>query len=193
MNNLHILTTSGFIIPNNNYYTVLTKDKIADTSIFNRTVLYSVNSGINKLIDTNQIYHSEVANKAYKKFEGSGSFEDFIFMVDIATDILSKIDYDEFFKLQANNPHISAFGIKMCEELLNGMFFKTYRQYAIFPFNLRFSINNGLTSERIEENLKIMRNSKKRSLATWQNLLSKLANDRSAFCTFFKYIFVDSY
>jgi len=193
MNNVHILTTSGFILPNNPHYTVLTKEKMADVSIFNRTALVSTDSNVAQMVDTNQIYHSDIANEAYKKFEASGKFEDFMAMIDIATDVLSKVNYDTFFELQANNRHISAFSIKLCNELLNGNFVRNYHEYATIPFNIRFTADNGLTSSQAADRVKAMRYSKTYYLNTWQNLLSMLANDRSAFSTFFKYVFVDSY
>lgn len=188
-----ILTTSGFILPDSEYFKVLTKDEISDTSIFNRTVLVTTNTAVASLVDSNQIYHSPEANEAFLKFEDSGNFEDFMRMVDIAANVLKGVDYNRFFELQANSRHLSHYSFKMCVDLLNGEFFKTYHQYNIIPANIRFCADNGLSASQFASNVKTLHKSKTYSTNTWEQLLSGLANEKSVFTTFFKYIFVDSY
>lgn len=193
MTNAPILTTSGFILPDSQHFEVLTKDKISDTSIFNRTVLVTTNTAVADLVDSNQIYHSPNANEAFLKFEDTGSFDNFIHMVDVTAEILKGIDYNRFFELQANNRHLSHYSFKMCVDLLNGDFFKTYHQYNIIPANIRFAADNGLSASQFASNVKTLYKSKTYNTNTWEQLLSGLANDKAAFATFFKYVFVDSY
>lgn len=193
MTNAHILTTSGFILPQNRHFEVLTKEKISNTSVFNRSVLVTTNSVVADLVDTNQIYHSTAANEAYLKYEDSGSFEDFMRMVDIAAEILGGIEYNKFFELQANNRHISHYSFKMCVDLLNGEFFKTFREYGIIPANIRFCADNGFSASQFASNVKMLHKSKSYCTNTWEQLLSGLANEKAVFSTFFKYVFVDSY
>lgn len=193
MSNTHILTTSGFVLPGNLHYEVLTKEKIGEGHGFRRTVLATNNSAVSELVNTNQIFHSPAANEAFLKFEDSGSFEDFIRMVNIAADILKDIDYNRFFELQANNRHLSAYSWKMCVELISGEFFKTFHSYSIIPANIRFTADNGNSASQFASNVKAMHKAKSYSINTWEQLLSALSNDRAAFSTFFKYVFVDSY
>jgi GTP-dependent phosphoenolpyruvate carboxykinase len=193
MSNPYILIASGFILPQNEYFEVLTKEKISNTSIFNRTVLVTTNSTVASLVDTGQIYHSESATEAFIKYENSGSFEDYMRMVDMASDILGRVDYNKFFELQASNRFISPYSLKMCVDLLKKRFAATHHEYGVVPFNIRFSADNGKSETQIQETVKILRNSKTFGTNTWEQLLAGLANDRNAFSTFFKYIFVDNY
>ena len=193
MTNSLILTTSGFILPQNRLYEVLTKEKISNTSIFNRTVLVTTNSTVADLVNTGQIYHSQEANEAFLKYEDSGKFEDFMRMVDIAAEILGTVDFNKFFELQANNRHLTHYSFKMCVDLLNCEFVNTYRQYSVIPANTRFAADNGFSASQFTANVKILHKSKKYGSSTWENLLSSLANERAVFSTFFKYIFTDNY
>lgn len=193
MTNPLILTTSGFILPENRHFQVLTKEKISNTSIFNRTVLVTTNSTVADLVDTGQIYHSSAATEVFLKYEDSGKFEDFMRMVDMAAEILGSVDFNKFFEVQANNRHITHYSFKMCVDLLNGEFFNTYLEYGVIPANIRFSADNGYSASQFASNVKTLHKSKTYRANTWENLLSSLANDRAVFSTFFKYVFVDSY
>lgn len=193
MTNPIILTTSGFILPENKYFEVLTKEKISETVNFNRTVLVTTNSTVADLVDTGQIYHSPAANEAYLKYEDSGSFEDFMRMIDIAAEILGKINFDKFFELQANNRHITHYSFKLCVDLLNTEFQNTFHQYSVIPSNIRFAADNGNSASQFANNVKLLHKSKTYRSSTWEQLLSNLGNGRAEFSTFFKYIFVDCY
>lgn len=193
MSNAHILTTSGFILPDNQHYEVLTKEKIGEASGFRRTALATNNSAVSELVKNNQIYHSPAANEAFLNFEDSSSFDHFMRLVDVASTILKDIDYNKFFELQGNNRHLSPFSFKMCVELLSGEFLKTYHTYSVIPSNIRFCADNGYSASQFASNVKTLHRSKSYYANTWEQLLSALANDRAAFSTFFKYVFVDSY
>ena len=193
MTNTHVLTTSGFILPNNPHYEVLTKEKIGEGVGFRRTVLATNNSAVSELVKHEQIFHSPAANEAFLKFEDSDSFEDFMRMVDIAASILRDVDYNKFFELQANNRHLSAYSFKMCVELLSGEFLNTFHTYSIIPPNIRFCADNGFSASQFASNVKTLHRSKSYHVNTWEQLLSMLSNNRAAFSTFFKYVFVDSY
>lgn len=200
MDKPYILTTSGFILPENNLYGILTEEEVADVSIFNRTAFVNINSALADLIKPNgnaitpnRICHSIVANKAYKQYEASGSFEDYMSLVDIASEILPKVNYDTFFEIQAHNRNMSPFSFNMCVDLFGGKFLVDYVKYNTMPFNVRFSLDNGLTSNDIIKNINRLKFVKTNMCNTWEKLLTNITNDRTAFVTFFKYVFVDSY
>lgn len=193
MSNSFILTTSGFILPQNQYFIILTKDNISEVSIFNRTSFVNADDKITDMIDSNQLYHSSVFNDALQKFIGTKDFDDFINLVNLASEVLSKINFDTFFALQANNRHNSPYTINFCRDVLKGDFISKKHQYETLPHNVRFSPDNGLTEQQAVQNSKIVRESKRKFFSNWENLLSELANDKNAFCTFFKYVFADSY
>lgn len=70
-------------------------------------------------------------------------------------------------------------------------FLETYKNYAILPFNLRFTLHNDLTEKEIKD--QIFDFSKKTKHQTWSGLLSTLFLKPSTFEVFFRYIFVDQY
>ena len=193
MTNGHILTTSGFILPENQHYTVLTKERLGETSVFKRTALVTSNSTVADLVTTNQIYHSPVANEAFLKFESTGSFEDFMRLVDLTSEILGTVDLNKFFELQANNRHLSQYSFKMCVDLLSCKFYSNYHEYSTIPANVRFCADNGYSASQFASNVKLLHRSKNHNASTWERLLSCLSDNKTAFSTFFKYIFVDSY
>ena len=96
MTDKQILTTSGFILPDNQYFKILTKEDISDISIFNRTALLTTNSAMSTMAETNQIYYSPIASKAYLDYMSDNSFENYLRMVDITSEIFSNIGIDNF-------------------------------------------------------------------------------------------------
>lgn len=193
MTNAPILTTSGFILPESSHFEVLTKEKLGETSVFKRSALTTSNSVMAELVTTNQIHHSPAANEAYLKFEASGKFEDFMRMVDIASEVLASVDFNKFFELQANNRHLSHFSFKLCVDLVSGEFLTKFHEHSIIPPNIRFCADNGFSASQFASNVKTLSKSTSYCSNTWEKLLASLSNDRAAFSTFFKYVFVDSY
>lgn len=193
MNKLYILTTSGFILPDNKHYSVLTESKVMDTSIFNRSSLVNSDSVIAELTKSNSVHHSEEANNVYKKYEINKSFEDYVGMLDIACEVLSKINYQTFFELQANNPHMSPVSFKFCMDIYTGSLINNYAQYNAMPFSARFSLNNSADKKILLDNTRRLHTHKAERYNDWSSVLADLYLDRNAFATFFKYIFCDSY
>lgn len=193
MTNAQILTTTGFILPENLHFEVLTKEKLGETSVFKRTALVTSNSTMTDLVATGQIYHSPSANAAFLMYEASGKFEDFMRMVDIASTILGSIEMNKFFELQANNRHLSMYSFKLCSDLLSCKFLENFHEYSTIPANVRFCADNNNSASQFASNVKTLHKSKCYGANTWERLLTGLTNDRTAFATFFKYVFVDSY
>lgn len=190
MDNSYIVTTSGFILPSNYYFIPLTKDEVTSSSIFNRNITITTDNNLAEMLDNKILYYSPIANKAYLDYSNSGSFDNYINLVNIATDILSKVDYFTFFKLQANNKHISMYSLKFCEDLYKENFILNYYQYAIIPFNARLVIDNTSIDTTSIEFYKLDKN---RYFNTWEQVLTSLASNRNVFPIFFRYLFVDSY
>lgn len=194
MSNVYLLTSSGFILSDNKHYEVLTYDQASDASLFARTSFANTNSSLLEEVKSNQIYHSVAANNAYAKYATTGSFEDYMDLVDLATDILTAGDYLSFFAIQAGNKNMSPISFRMCVELYNFTFLKTYPKYITVPANIRLTSDNGLTSSQIAANIReFKKNNMSEYTSNWVLLLSELADNRGAFSTFFKYVFVDAY
>lgn len=193
MNSNYILITSGFIIPENKYFSVLPEEKVLSTSIFNSKVMTAKDSNIEELVKTNQLYYSAEASEAYLHYTGTKSFEDYMRMVDISIEVFGKIDLAHFFSIQANNTNISPLSFRFCLELVSGDLLVNYLLYNSAINSARFSSNPAITNERINTNTRALKEASSSSYNTWEKLITHLTKNPDAFVTFYKYILTDSY
>ena len=189
----YILTTSGFILPNNTYYSILDTSKLSSDSIFIKTTVIPTDNNLVSYTRNNFIYHSPLANEAYKKYEATKSFDSFMTLVNIATEILSVIPYDSFFEIQANNRNMSPYSFLFCLDIYTYEFINKRHAYDAMPLSARFTPYGTVSEETIKKNVKYVRQVKEYYRLTWETALAELAEDRHAFSTFFKYVFVDAY
>lgn len=192
MTDKFILTTSGFILPNNPYYSILPPEKVESNSIFNRSTVISTDNGISDYVKHNSIYTSEASNTAYKDYMADKSFSSYIHLVDIASEVLNKINVNNFFELQANNRNMSPMVFMACLDLYKDTFIYNHMKYAVIPMAGRFVSDTSKTNESIANNLQLLKNNSG-YLNTWEKKLASLVDNKDAFCSFFKLVFVDSY
>ena len=185
----YILTTSGFILPDSEHYTVLDESKVNSTSIFDKKTFVSTDVAIQDFLKTNAIYHSDVANDAYKKYISEPTFEHFIQLVDISSSVLSGVDFQTFFDIQANNKNLSPTSFMFCLNLYSGSFFTNYRMFETVPLNGRFSSEVN-PQKHDATKLKVYGNCNR---MTWTKFLSELSVYREAYVSFYRYVFVDAY
>lgn len=191
--NEFIVAASGFMIPANNYFKPFQPEDTVSDAIFNRSIVASNDALLVEFYKNKNVYRSETINKLLNNYFESTTFENYIALVNIAIEIFKDIDFSSFFKLQATNTTLSNMSRKFCLDCINGKFFTNYRDYAIVPFNIRFVHNNGLTTDKVVENL---REFEKQTyyVNNWETFLTELSEiNRDTFITFFKYIFADYY
>lgn len=191
--NEFIVAASGFMIPANNYFKPFQPEDTISDSIFNRSIVASNDATLVEFYKNKNVYRSDTINKLLDSYHDCPTFENYIALVNVAIEIFKEIDFSAFFKLQATNTTLSNISRKFCLDCINGKFFTNYRDYAIVPFNIRFVHNNGLTTDKVVENL---REFEKQTyyVNNWETFLTELSeNSRDAFITFFKYIFADYY
>lgn len=187
-----ITASSGFMLPCGIYFKPFDPKDPAETIIFNRTTGSSINQDILKFYQEKNVYRSETINKAYNSYIATKSFEDFINLINITIEIFKDIEFSSFFKMQASNVNLSNISIKFCLDVVSGKFNTNYRDYDILPFSVRFTISNGLTSDKSLSYIKEMESNNLNS-HSWENFISELAEDKNKFLVFFRYIFVDYY
>jgi len=188
----YIVASSGFILPHNNYFKPFQpKDTVTD-AIFNRSIVTNLNPQILKFYQDENVYRSETINKAYNDYLSSKSFEDYINLINIATDIFKEIDFLAFFKLQCTNINLSQISFKFCLDVVSGKFPSTYNVYSVVPFNIRFTINNGLTNDKATANIRELEKASP-YVNNWETFLSELSDNRDAMLIFIKYILADYY
>jgi len=190
--NSFILTTSGFILPYSPYYIILSPDKITDTSILNRNQVTTTDNNISEFIKSNVIYQSEVANNAYKSYLYDQSFSNYVNMIDISIDILSNINFNTFFEIQASNRNLSPVAFMFCLDLVSGNLPTKFKQYLSLPLFTRFNSNKDVSNEYIIKNKSLLKANMKNN-TTWHYFISDLADYREAFSIFFSFLFVDAY
>lgn len=193
-NNDLIIATSGFLLKKNQYFTFFTEDDVTSDLIFNRDIVTSTNKETIDYYIRNDVYRSRAVDIAYINYNGEPTFENYIALVDIVTDIVKDMDYITFFKLQAANTHLPNMSFQFCLDVTSRKFLTNYRDYAILPFSLRFTIDNGLTTTKSLDNIKALEKNFSNTMNnSWDSLLLDLIKDKQAMLTFYKFIFADFY
>lgn len=188
----YIVASSGFIIPKNHYYQQFDPKESPADAFFNRNTIMTNNTKIIEFYKDHNVYRSEVISKALNDYINYNSFDNYIRLIDITTDVFKDITFMEFFKTQATNSYLSNLSYKFCLDVLGGKFTNNHKDYSIAPFNIRFITDKCLTSVDVNrritefEKASVFNNS-------WSNFLTELAENKQAFVTFFKYLFADCY
>ena len=192
MDNQFIVASSGFIIPANHYFKPFTEEDTVSDHIFNRSIVAANNAKVTEFYKDKNVYRSETINMIINDYLNDQSFDNFMKMLNVAIEIFKEIDFSAFFKLQATNTNLSSISYKFCLDIISGRYHNTYLDYSITPFNLRFTLNNGLTADKVAENI---REFEKQSfyINNWETFLTELSRNKNAFVTFFKYVFADYY
>ena len=190
-----IVATSGFILPENIYYEPFeVKDEAIDR-IFNRSIAPINNKELVEFYSDKNVYKSQVIENAIIQYLGTKDFESFMKLVDISIEILSRVGFLDFFRLQTANKYLSNLSFNFCLDCVNGNLIRNKNNYNLIPFNIRFSMSNQLTESDVLIRTKaIEREFKESNFArNWPEFISRLMEDRDAFFVFFKYIFADYY
>lgn len=199
-----ILTTSGFALPANQYYTPFTEDVDVADDIINIRRLASVSDGLTDYFKVNHVNNSSLASILYRKYQKDPSFDNFMEIVDFVTSILRSVSVLDFVEAQIRNPHVPPTSITFLEDLVTGKFDK-YQAYNQLPSSFRFVPNTGLTESaaaRLTESFAkrgrdaVASNGYRHSVepaTTWVKMFEKLMLDKGDFVAFFRYVFVHRY
>lgn len=189
-----ILTTSGFILPNNPHYTPFKKSDNPGEDILNRNLVTSRNSSVLDFFGNNEVCVSYAVNNLYKSYLADPSYDNFIKLVDIACEIIKDVDLKTFIQWQVygmNNTNIS---LSFCKDLIDGTLVTSYNSYNVIPSGSRFVVNNNRTKQEADKAIRdIEKNYYSYNSINWNNLISGFMDNRNLFITFYKYIFTDYY
>lgn len=189
-----ILTTSGLVFHANEHFELLDIDKLINNSILNTKSRNTteLNSELLTRIKNLGVHSSKTANEAYDKFKTDRSFENFIRLTEIASDILSPIPPKEFFLLQAENKYISNLSFMMLLELANGNFETNHHRYSMYTNAVRIIRDKPISTEEALDNLKAMKRTVEYAYPNWNIFISQMSRDKDAFASFFYCMFVSS-
>lgn len=195
-NTTTVFATSGFVIPLTGYHTPYVETQGLQETLFARAFKSTSDQITREFFKNSGIYISDTAKRLYDDYLAAPSYDKYIAIVDMTTDILKNTTPKEFFRWQVGCKHISSISLMFCKDVITGKFQKNYNSYNVLSASARFMINNNTTSEKANALwLEFDRDLKSSPYQgnSWVHLLTPLMGDKAAFLTFFKHIFVDYY
>lgn len=194
MPNLYVLTTSGFILPDNQYYTTANPELLGNSSIFNKNGVVSHDTNLYQFSKDNDIRRSAFANKLYLEYEANPTFEQYMKLVDLFVDVVGSqsVSFVDFITIQCYNPKMTSVSFLFCKDMMSGNIFLNYKFYYTVPLSARFNSGDSLTaivmSERARE-LNRLTNTNK----SWTRTIASLMQDKQVFLSVYRYILTDEY
>lgn len=186
-----ILTTSGFLLPENHLFEVYKERPSAFDSFIGRDNNYQLKTLADYYL-SNNISHSPQADLLYDNYRKNKTFENFICMVDFTSDVLSLVDCKSFMDWQAYNRHAPFATMGLCRDLLVGDMSKLHWYDNLMPSS-RFIIDQAISKEAGYTRYKNMTKDVSPGQMSWVNVLSPLMSSKNEFSTIFKYFFVNSF
>lgn len=185
-----ILTTTGFLLPENESYKVFEEQSSQFDNFMGRNNDYSIKQ-LSKYFVENKISLSEQADVLYARYQSEQSYDNFIAMVDFMADILGRVECLTFMEWQAYNRHIPSMSLMLCRDLITGN-----HNYANKYDNLtrlsRFVTNVTITKEEGLKRFKTMTEGVDLGTVTWIRALEPLMGNKGNFLSVFRYIFVSN-
>lgn len=188
-----VYTTSGFLIPKSPHYEVYEKNLSPLEQLYARSTTASADQAAQAFFKDNEIYTSLQANRLYLSYIDQPTYDNYIELVNFASDIFSQITCREFFEAQTASLHISPMSLLLCKDIITGKVLN-YHQYAGIPPNSRFMVSNGFTQTKSHEQMKLMfKDIGTYGSLSWVDVLTPIVQNQGAFVTIFKHLFVDYY
>lgn len=193
----YILLSSGFLIPASKWFTPIESDPTYRTHLLSREGGADHDSNLADLIKSNSIYSSKECNEAFLQYQHKPSFEGYMRMVDIFTEIFAGTDLGKFYDIQTRNPYLSPLGFSMLNDSLSYKFHLNYKQYGLVPSFFRLVKDTSFPDMETRKALAI--ETKKRTeifdnkqYNIFNQFVYELTEDRNVFSMFFKYMLTDS-
>lgn len=182
MGNDNILLTSGFVIPNNKWFTKLDIESQEDANLPQR---------LKDLITKGLLYSSSVANEAYLSYINKPDFDNYMVMVDIFTDIFKEYNYIKFCKDQTSNPYLSPLGFRMVLDTVSSSTCSPdFEVYSLVP-NFISSGNSDEQKELAGREGRLNSAIDRNNIQSTSGYLAGLVMNRSVFSNIFKYMLTD--
>ncbi len=185
-----ILTTTGFLLPDNESYKVFEDQSSQFDNFLGRNNDYSVKQ-LTKYFIENKISVSEQADSLYSRYQSDQSYDNFIAMVDFMAEILGRVDCLTFMEWQAYNRHIPAMSLMLCRDLITGNH-NFANKYDNLTRLSRFVTNVTITKEEGLKRFKTMTDGVGLDSVSWIKTLEPLMGNKRNFLSVFRYIFVSN-
>lgn len=193
MNKDMILVSSGFIIPSNRLFDLVTKDNTYRESVLGKRNGVAKDAILSDLVKAGALSSSATCNDVYLKYTHNPTFDNYIEMVDIVSEIFKPISLIEFMKIQARNTYLSPLGFKLCMDMVTDRLYKTYRDYSVAPSFFRLAKPSDISPEEIlRRETEINKIFKHNPNISFADIFASMIQDRGALPAFFQYVLTDS-
>lgn len=187
-----ILISSGFLIPSNRLFTVVTKDSTYRNSILGKKNGTNNDNVLSSLIQSGSLSSSAVCNDLYTTYLHNPNYETYMTLVDTLAEVFGDISLSDFVMHQARNVYLSPIGFKLCTDLLSDKLFKTYKEYLVAPSFFRVTNPQAVSPEEINRRVTEVQRLLTNNRSTFIEFLSVAMNDKGSIPAFFQYTLTDS-
>ena len=188
-----ILVGSGFIVPNNRLFNVVTKDSTYRDSLLSKRNGTGKDIILSELINAGALSSSEACNSLYTAYVHDSSIDKFMDLTDAICEVFKGTSLKDFMLLQARNTYLSPTGFKLCMDLATDKLYQTYREYLVAPSFFRVTKPTDNSTEEIGKRVtqveKLFKDSTSRNFI---DILSAMMNDKGSLVAFFQYVLTDS-
>ena len=187
----YILVSSGFILPANKWFNPLMNTDDYKDSLLKKEGTVELFVKLEGLIAKGGISTSPQATEAYLAYTNDQSFDNYMLLVDMLTDIVKEVGIVPLVRLQVNNPYLSPMGFRLCLELISEYkLTETYQEYAAVPtffvMGQKADASELATREdRLNSVLKL------HGSMSNVRILESLVREKEALAALFKYMLVD--
>lgn len=185
-----ILTTTGFLLPDNESYKVFEEQSSQLDNFIGRNNDYAIKSLSNYFIE-NKISVSEQADVLYSRYQSDQSYNNFIAMVDFMADVLGRVDCATFMEWQAYNRHMPAMSLMLCRDLITRNHSNSNKYNNLTRLS-RFVMNVTITKDEGLKRFKTMTEGVDIKSISWVYALEPLMANKGNFLSVFRYLFVSN-
>lgn len=188
-----ILVSSGFIIPSNRLFSVVTKDTTYRNSILSKKNGTGKDVILDELIKTGTLNSSATCNDLYTAYVHDSSADNLLNLVDAIAEVFKGLSLKDFMMTQAKNTYLSPLGFKLCMDLATDKLHKTYREYLVSPSFFRVAKPSEISSDEISARIssveKLFTSDYRLNFVT---VIAGMMADKGPLAAFFQYVLTDS-
>lgn len=188
-----ILVSSGFIIPSNRLFSVVTKDTTYRNSILSKKSGTGKDVILDELIKAGTLNSSATCNDLYTAYVHDSSVDNLLNLVDAIAEVFKGLSLKDFMMTQAKNTYLSPLGFKLCMDLATDKLHKTYREYLVSSSFFRVAKPSEVHPDEILNRISTVEKIYKDSQhLNFVSVISSMMADKGSLPAFFQYVLTDS-
>ena len=128
-----VLLTSGFMVPESQWFSRVVKNPTLREQMINKDNGLMDDQEMSQVVSDYKVMSPKAFSETFIAHRDLPSFDTYIALVDALIDVFEDCSFNEFIKIQVYNNHLSQAGFSLVMSLLDGSFFQTYNCYAVLP------------------------------------------------------------